>query len=189
MLFALGQDQYEVRCFTEKGRALFEGKLQQSARAGKAGPAPEEQVDWRHVREFVNGNFESPRWAALTRRCIGCGACTHNCPTCHCFDITDEKVGTAGARVRSWDSCQMAMFTHHASGHNPRTLQFQRQRQRIYHKFDVYPVKFGEALCTGCGNCSRVCPVGLGIMPVLAAIEQEPLAEPDSPACEKSIKE
>ena len=22
--------------------------------------------------------------------CIGCGACTYLCPSCHCFDINDE---------------------------------------------------------------------------------------------------
>ena len=62
------------------------------------------------------------------------------------------------------------LFTLHASGHNPRSQQAQRQRQRIYHKFRIYPQKFGTLLCTGCGNCTRNCPVGLGVRPVLAAI-------------------
>ena len=77
------------------------------------------------------------------------------------------------------------MFTAHASGHNPRSAQSQRQRQRIYHKFEVYPAKFGETLCTGCGNCSRVCPAGLGLAPVLAAIEKEQAARPNAPACKE----
>lgn len=178
MLFALGQDLYEVRCFTEKGQALFAGHLQESTQVGKAGPAPERRIDPSSIREFLRSNFEHPHWTTMTMRCLGCGACAHNCPTCHCFDITDEKVGSSGARVRSWDTCQLAMFTAHASGHNPRNVQAQRQRQRILHKFEVYPAKFGETLCTGCGNCSRVCPVGLGVMPVLEAIEHELVAQP-----------
>ena len=63
----------------------------------------------------------------------------------------------------------------HASGHNPRHAQGDRQRQRIYHKFYVYPEKFGETLCTGCGNCARNCPVGLGVLPLVTEI---PHAEP-----------
>lgn len=173
MLFALGQDQYEVRCFTGKGRALFAGKLELSNRVGKVGAGPDRHVELDRVRAFLREDFDSPRWASMSMRCVGCGACAHNCPTCHCFDITDEKVGSTGSRVRSWDSCQLEMFTVHASGHNPRSLQSQRQRQRLFHKFEIYPSKFGEILCTGCGNCSRVCPVGLGVMPVLSAIEQE----------------
>jgi ferredoxin len=63
------------------------------------------------------------------------------------------------------------MFTLHASGHNPRPNQPSRQRQRIDHKFHVYPEKFGEILCTGCGNCTRNCPVGMGVLSVLAEID------------------
>ena len=64
------------------------------------------------------------------------------------------------------------MFTLHAAGHNPRSQQAQRQRQRIYHKFRIYPEKFGTLLCTGCGNCTRNCPVGLGVRPVLSAMPE-----------------
>jgi ferredoxin len=178
MLFALGKDMYEVRCLTEKGKALFAGKLQESTQVGKVGPGPDKRIDMDSVREFLTSEFDSPQWAAMTMRCIGCGACAYNCPTCHCFDIADEKVGGDGARVRNWDSCQFSMFTAHASGHNPRNVQAQRQRQRIYHKFEVYPTKFGETLCTGCGNCSRVCPVGLGVLPVLEALRRSEVVEP-----------
>ncbi|MGL6195361.1 MAG: 4Fe-4S dicluster domain-containing protein, partial [Thermoguttaceae bacterium] len=59
------------------------------------------------------------------------------------------------------------IFTHHASGHNPRSVQSQRQRNRIQHKFNIYPNKFGVVLCTGCGNCTRACSASLGVKPVL----------------------
>ncbi len=106
---------------------------------------------------------------------MGCGACAYTCPVCHCFDIVDEGNGREGVRARNWDACQFPLFTLHASGHNPRHGQGDRQRQRIYHKFHVYPEKFGEILCTGCGNCARNCPVGLGVLPLVTEI---PHAEP-----------
>ena len=84
--------------------------------------------------------------------------------------MVDEGNASAGHRVRNWDACQFAMFTLHASGHNPRNVQSQRQRQRIHHKFQIYPEKFGEVLCTGCGNCTRNCPAGLGVLSVLKTI-------------------
>ncbi|MEK7754775.1 MAG: 4Fe-4S dicluster domain-containing protein, partial [Acidobacteriota bacterium] len=102
--------------------------------------------------------------------CLGCGACAYTCPTCHCLDIADEGNPRGGARVKNWDSCQFSLFTAHASGHNPRESQPQRQRQRMFHKFRIYPEKFGEILCTGCGNCARNCPAGLGVLSVLQTV-------------------
>jgi ferredoxin len=133
-----------------------------------AGPPP--RFDLAAVGEFLAGGYERPEWQAMSLRCLGCGACAYTCPTCHCFDIVDERQGTSGLRVRNWDACQFRMFTVHASGHNPRSTQSQRQRQRIFHKFQTYPDKFGEVLCTGCGNCTRNCPVSLGVLGVLKSI-------------------
>jgi ferredoxin len=46
-----------------------------------------------------------------------------------------------------------------------------RYRQRINHKFSIYPLKFGEVLCTGCGRCTRVCHAGQDLVEILAAID------------------
>lgn len=177
MLVDLGDGNYEVRCFTEKGKALFAGKTQSSTKTGQTSPGPEKRVDAETVKQFLASNFESPEWQAMTMRCLGCGACAYTCPTCHCFDIVDEGTSHGGVRARNWDACQYRMFTHHASGHNPRSNQGQRQRQRILHKFKMYPEKFGEVLCTGCGNCSRNCPVCLGVKPVLDAVKRIPVTQ------------
>ncbi len=172
MLFDLGDGAYEVRCLTDKGRKLFEGKTQSSNKTGQAKAAPTKTIDLERIKSFINGNFESPYWQELTLRCLGCGSCAFTCPTCHCFDIVDEGNAAGGERVRNWDACQFCLFTKHASGHNPRTVQGQRQRQRVLHKFSMYPDKFGEILCTGCGNCTRHCPVSLGIFSVLDSIQK-----------------
>ncbi len=163
---------FGVRAVREKGKALFAGA---EAPAGTLKRAPR-RFDAERVRRYLEGNFEGGLWAEETLTCLGCGACAYTCPTCHCFDIVDEGNAAGGARVKNWDSCQFPLFTLHASGHNPRSAQPQRQRQRLLHKFLIYPQKFGTVLCTGCGNCERNCPVGLGVRKVLEAINaKEPV--------------
>lgn len=170
MLFDLGDGQFEVRAITEKGRTLFPDRAA-TVRERSVGPAL--KFDPARVARYLEANFESPLWKDLTLACLGCGACAYTCPTCHCFDIVDEGNAAGGARVKNWDSCQFPFFTLHASGHNPRSAQPQRQRQRVFHKFLIYPRKFNAVLCTGCGNCERNCPVGLGVLKVLQAIDIE----------------
>jgi len=125
------------------------------------------------VRAWLDepANFDSPFWRAISSRCIGCGACTYVCPTCHCFDIQDEGDAYAGVRCRNWDSCSFANFTQHTSGHNPRGDRASRWRQRIVHKFSIYPKRFGCISCTGCGRCVRQCPVDMGIVETLERID------------------
>ena len=172
MLLDLGSGEYEVRCLTDKGREAFAGKTTTSEKTATEVPGPGPRFEPEQVRRYLGEHFEDPVWAKTTLACLGCGACAYNCPTCHCFDLVDEGDGHGGARVKNWDSCQFATFTLHASGHNPRPAQPQRQRQRIFHKFRVYPDKFGDVLCTGCGNCGRNCAAGLGVLEVLEAIER-----------------
>ncbi len=177
MLFDAGDGTFQVKIFTDKGRALFAGNMQISDQELAMPTPPQRKFDGARVRAFLAGAFENPVWSDETLECLGCGVCAHTCPTCHCFDIVDEGTASGGARVRNWDSCQFPLFTMHASGHNPRTNQPQRQRQRIYHKFVTYPDRFGAVLCTGCGNCSRNCPVGLGVLRVLEAIDARALEQ------------
>ena len=173
LLFVLGDGTFEARLLTEKGRRLFAGQTQLGDKLGKAGLGPDSRIDTAAAARFAADHFESPLWAEQTARCMGCGACAYACPTCHCFDIVDEGNAAGGVRARNWDACQFSLFTLHASGHNPRNNQGQRGRQRILHKFQIYRDKFGETLCTGCGNCSRNCPVSLGVLPVLKELEKQ----------------
>ncbi len=109
-------------------------------------------------------------WEQLHRKCLGCGLCTFFCPTCHCFDITDDCNDTRGRRIRTWDSCMFPSFTLHASGHNPRPTQKERIRQRIMHKFSYAVKNSGCLFCVGCGRCVAHCPVNLDLRYVLADI-------------------
>lgn len=115
--------------------------------------------------------FDEAVWETITNTCLGCGACTYLCPTCHCFDITDETNALGdGIRLRSWDSCQYPLFTKHASGHNPRVNKKQRMRQRIMHKFSYTVEKSNAIFCVGCGRCVQHCPVNLDIREMLQTL-------------------
>jgi len=174
---------FEFEVLTEKGRALLEGrKIRHSEMSAPAGPqisANEAKVranlniEPEKIRQWLEEHFDDPFWKRIVLRCHGCSACAFVCPACHCFDIVDEPEGIdRGRRRRNWDACQTALFTLHGSGHNPRRDQEARFRQRIMHKFRIYPERFGEVLCTGCGRCIRSCPAGMDLIAILSEIGQ-----------------
>jgi sulfhydrogenase subunit beta (sulfur reductase) len=146
------------------------------AREERAGAAEARMktLDFSGVKEKMDAGFDSPAWEAIARSCLGCGVCTYVCPTCHCFDITDETRGDRGVRVRTWDACQYRLFTLHASGHNPRADKRARMRQRLMHKYSYAPETAGAVFCSGCGRCVRACPVNLDIREMLRALEDLP---------------
>ncbi len=141
--------------------------------------AGEQRTPVALLPEWLARNFDHPLWKSLALRCHGCGACTAVCSTCHCFDIVDEHdCFASGARRRNWDFCQSAKFTAHASGHNPRKSQTERFRQRVMHKFSIYPRRFDAILCTGCGRCARACGAGMNLPEILGGLVRLARAEP-----------
>jgi formate hydrogenlyase subunit 6/NADH:ubiquinone oxidoreductase subunit I len=165
-----------VEVHTPKGEE-FAKLLGEVIRPASDGLHPQEAVgpparfNPAKVKQWLDNNFANEFLTKRSLACLGCGACTFLCPTCHCFDIVDEAVWNRGQRRRNWDSCSFALFTLHASGHNPRPDQFARFRQRIMHKFAYFPDRFGLAACVGCGRCVKACGVGRNLTDTLAAME------------------
>ena len=130
------------------------------------------QIPGKDIKPWLDNNFEHPFWDTIHQSCLACGTCTYLCPTCHCFDITDEVKGSDGKRIRTWDSCMYWLFTHETSGHNPRTSQKQRWRQRLMHKFKYFVDNFDAIACVGCGRCVMYCPVNIDIRKIVTDISK-----------------
>lgn len=101
------------------------------------------------------------RWKEESRDCVGCGACTHICPTCYCLILNDESRGADFVKVRSYDSCQLHGYARVASGASPRPRMDERFRHRYLCKLVVMKKEFGSLGCTGCGRCADACPGGI----------------------------
>ncbi len=181
---------YVLQGVSEKGQALLEkstlkeadtnqAELVTKAHAG-AGASLDKRPDLSKAQESLAKRFtDLDFWEKQTAHCLSCGACTYTCPTCYCFNITDEGDGLSengGKRLRTWDTCMASHFTREASGHNPRTQKALRMRNRISHKFSYYPEVWEKQFsCNGCGRCISHCPVHLDIRSiVLAAIADTP---------------
>ena len=177
LLTPISQEGYLAEIITEKGAALVE----KSNSFFEAAPEVKKEDFLADVpvrfsldglQERISNMFENDVWKKQSERCLGCGACAFVCPTCACFDIQEESKGSAGNRLRCWDSCGFSLFTLHASGHNPREVQSQRWRQRLLHKFSYMPERLDVRGCTGCGRCSRACPVDMNICEHLTEISK-----------------
>jgi ferredoxin len=175
-------DEYLVEFVTPKGENLVKyfGEVKADAAAEtkkkeiseKAKKAISSEIPAHEVKPILDNNFEHPFWATIHGKCLACGTCTYMCPTCHCFDISDEAKASDGVRIRSWDSCMFPLFTKETSGHNPRISQKERWRQRVMHKFKYYVDNFNAIACVGCGRCVMSCPVNIDIRKIIEDISK-----------------
>ncbi len=167
-------DLWLARTVTEKGRelvpdgwspasrgdwSLAEEQVERVAAAIARSPVPD------NLATTLESRFDNPVWSEVARRCLSCSICAYVCPSCSCFDVHHEGNAWGGREFRCWDACTYALFTHHASGHNPRGGPDARYRQRTLHKFAyLAPADDDEPVrCVGCGRCIALCPVGIDI--------------------------
>jgi len=157
-----GEERYWVLAITEKGRNLVQGLEGEETEA----EPPVSDLSGQEVAvlppEDWRARFDDAYWQRLAERCLSCHACTYACPTCRCFDVRDETVAAGPGyvqirRLRAWDSCMSPGYRRIAGGHNPRPDRAQRLR---------------NLACVGCGRCIDVCPAGVDIVEVLAAMAE-----------------
>ena len=183
-------DKYFVEIQNEKGKQLVESTkklftLATEKDSNKKKDVEKKAIDTvaRHMNiknvdalvKKLDSIFDAPYWKNIAMKCLGCGACTYLCPTCHCFDIQDETTLAKGARIRVWDSCMRPEYTLQTSGYNPRPGRMNRVRNRVYHKYNYYPKNHKIIACVGCGRCIDNCPVNIDIIDVITkAAEVKP---------------
>jgi sulfhydrogenase subunit beta (sulfur reductase) len=174
-------DGWIVKVVTDKGEDLVgdtaNGWTAATAKELKQTAKIEEQVVQQIARnpvdtqwsQVLEGGFEHPAWDRLAEHCLGCSICAYVCPSCSCFDMNHESNAWCGEQCRSWDACTFALFTHHASGHNPRSNAQERYRQRVLHKFAFKDAVDENFRCVGCGRCVALCPAGIDIVDTVTA--------------------
>lgn len=177
-------DLYHIQAHTPAGEALAA-----KAKALLKPPDTSRRVELKRIQEAarqaisrtfeteglqaaLKEHFEHPYWEEVASRCLGCGICTLLCPTCHCFDINDITNHGQMWRERTWDTCQFAYYSIHASGHNPRPAQRERQRNRILHKFLYMDERIEGPGCVGCGRCVAHCPENIDIVESIVTIKE-----------------
>jgi sulfhydrogenase subunit beta (sulfur reductase) len=180
MLTDIG-DEFLMQAITDKGEALLSktslagvATADDETRAQKAKDLARSRVTRQlstgGIPERLRAAFEDKEfWEDTAAKCISCGICTFLCPTCYCFNISDELAKGQGERFRSWDSCAFPLYTRMPM-ENPREEKWRRLRQKVCHKYEFYPMSFEVIACTGCGRCIRLCPVNWDITQTLASL-------------------
>jgi ferredoxin len=161
-----------LKYFADAPKAGDQALAAKKTVAEKAAQEIKSHIPAKAVKPILDVNFEHPFWNTIHQKCLACGTCTYLCPTCHCFDISDEVKGNDGIRLRNWDSCMFPLFTKETSGHNPRSSQKERWRQRAMHKFKYFVDNFNAIACVGCGRCVMYCPVNIDIRKIVEDISK-----------------
>ena len=131
-------------------------------------------LDTRDLPDLLLDHIEAKHWDEVAKRCLSCGNCTQVCPTCFCWDATDQTdiLGQNSQRERVWDSCFNPNYSHVFGGNTRPTIR-SRYRQWLTHKLGAWKQQFGLPGCVGCGRCITWCPAGIDLTEEIAAIREE----------------
>jgi len=152
-----GEDFVKTYLTTASAAADAWEKYRHAKKQNFANCAPFKKLD--KFPEIFAQNEDHAFWQKEGSRCLSCGSCIMVCPTCYCFDVTDElELNLAkGARTRKWDACMLSDFAVVAGGENFRHSATERLKHRINRKFNYLMSKHGRSVCVGCGRCVRAC--------------------------------
>ena len=126
------------------------------------------------IPDLLLSNLEHPQWDNVAKRCLSCANCTQVCPTCFCWEMTDQPslAGDHSVRARTWDSCFNPDYSYIVGG-NSRPNTRSRYRQWLTHKMASWKHQFDVLGCVGCGRCITWCPAGIDLTEEIAAIRKE----------------
>jgi sulfhydrogenase subunit beta (sulfur reductase) len=131
-------------------------------------------LDISDLPEMILDNLDNPYWQEIAKRCLSCTNCTQVCPTCFCWDATDQMNlgGTETHRERIWDSCFNPGYSYQAGG-NTRPTIYSRYRQWLSHKMGTWKQQYGTFGCVGCGRCITWCPAEIDLTEEISALRKE----------------
>jgi sulfhydrogenase subunit beta (sulfur reductase) len=185
------QSGYVAEVLTDRGRALLAGlpdlRWPTETEMKECRQWPEEKRrltrlslvgNVRDYPDLLEAQYDNAAWEETARRCYSCGTCTNACPTCLCFDISDEVDLTlrSGRRRRQYDSCQFWDFALVAGPHNFRPQRPDRVRHRWFRKWAYLNREFGFPFCVGCGRCTQQCKADISWVNVLNTVVGEAMA-------------
>lgn len=165
------EDGFIIFEVDEKGKELIEGFGQATLINNLPFEKKEKnfknkiKYHYNRVPQVFDHVYNSKVWDKIAEKCVGCGTCNLLCPTCYCFDVSDEIELDAktGSRDRVWDGCMLHGFAEVAGGENFREKLELRNRHRLYRKFKYITNQSGLIHCIGCGRCSAYCPAGISL--------------------------
>jgi NAD(P)H-flavin reductase/formate hydrogenlyase subunit 6/NADH:ubiquinone oxidoreductase subunit I len=116
-------------------------------------------VPRERLPKMLADNYDDPYWESRSETCLSCGSCVMVCPTCFCFDVSDEVALNLqeGERFRRWDGCMLVDFAKVATGENFRHDKATRFRHRMFRKGKYILERYGRVGCVGCGRCKTAC--------------------------------
>jgi sulfhydrogenase subunit beta (sulfur reductase) len=177
-------DVFLVEVGSELGRSLLQERnteipsafVQNSANqaveraAGQMG----RKLDTSDLPGLLMENLEAERWNVVAKRCLSCANCTQVCPTCFCWDASDQVdlTGKVTRRERVWDSCFNPYYST-VFGGNTRPNIRSRYRQWLTHKLGAWKTQFDVFGCVGCGRCITWCPAKIDLTEEIDAIRGE----------------